>query len=223
MSGEKVWNDESRDTLRETLRWRILGELRLSRQGDSDILQYCCDLEIKDVCPEDEWETFEQFAVEELKRAAARLASEKATWPAVTDCDRLDRVEGALRERGILLWQVSPCCDTCSGGALPDRVDEIDARYPGFRDRVRGYAFFIEQTMAESLGEGTELSVYLAYGWWLPEDTEIADEDYKQKALGIAREVCEGLRNEGFEPNWDGDFARKIGISLNWQRRTRVQ
>ena len=109
-------------------------------------------------------------------------------------------MEAALRERGILLWQVSPCCDTCSGGALPDRIDEIDARYPGFGDRVRGYAFFIEQTMAETLEEATHLSVYLAYGGWASEDTEIADEDYKQLALAIAREVCECLRTKASNP-----------------------
>jgi hypothetical protein len=31
------------------------------------------------------------------------------------------------------------------------------------------------------------------------------------------------LRDEGFEVNWDGDFARKIGVSLNWQRHTMLE
>jgi hypothetical protein len=223
MSDEKVWNDESRAKLRDVLQWRIRGELRLAKLDHGGILDYCRDAQINEVCPEDEREEFERFASNELEQAAARLESEQATWPDETDCDRLDRVEEALRERGILLWQVSPCCDTCTGGELPDRVEEIDARYPGFRDRLRGYAFFIEQTMAESLEESTELSVYLAYGWWSPEDVEISQDDYQRHSLAIAREVCECLRNEGFEPNWDGDFARKIGVTLNWQRRTMVQ
>jgi hypothetical protein len=51
----------------------------------------------------------------------------------------------------------------------------------------------------------------------------MAPEAYKKNALAIAREVCECLRDEGFEVNWDGDFARKIGVSLNWQRRTMLE
>ena len=127
-------------------------------------------------------------------------------WPPETDCDRLDRVEETLRGRGILLWQVSPCCDTCTGGELPDRIDEIDRRYPGFRDRVRGYAFFIDQNMADMLAEDTQVSVYLAYGWFSPDDSTVAPEVYESKALGIAREVCDCLREHGFEPDWDGSL-----------------
>jgi hypothetical protein len=141
----------------------------------------------------------------------------------VTDCDRLDRVEDALRDQEILLWQVSPCCDTCTGAELPDRIDVINGRFPGFHDRVRGYAFFIDQNMPEMLAKSTELSVYLAYGWFSPDGSEVAPEVYQKHALGIAREVCEALRDEGFEANWDGDFARKIGVSLNWQRRTKLE
>jgi hypothetical protein len=31
------------------------------------------------------------------------------------------------------------------------------------------------------------------------------------------------LRDVGIEVNWDGDFARKIGVSLNWQRHTMLE
>jgi hypothetical protein len=219
MSDEKAWNDQSRGELRKTLRSAILGELRLAKRGHEDILENCREVYIQDECPDDESETFIQFAADELDRARTQLASEEAKWPDETDCDRLDRVEGALRERGILLWQVSPCCDTCTGAELPDRIDLIDNRYPGFRDRARGYAFFIDQRMPEMLADSTKLSVYLAYGWFSLDGSETAPPVYEMKALGIAREVCKCLRDEGFEVNWDGNFTRKIGISLNWQRR----
>jgi hypothetical protein len=223
MSNERVWNDQSRDQLRETLRRAILGELRLAKRGHEGILEACREVYIQDEAPEPEWDTFIRFAADELDRVATQLASEKTTWPEETDCDRLDRVEVALRERGILLWQVSPCCDTCTGAELPDRIDEIDCRDPGFRDRVRGYCFFIDQNLPEMLADTTDLSVFLAYGWFSPDDSEVAPENYKKNALGIAREVCECLHDEGFEPDWDGDFARKIGVSLNWQRRTMLE
>lgn len=99
----------------------------------------------------------------------------------------------------------------------------INDRYPGFRDVLRGYAFFIDQNMPVMLTKCTQMSVYLAYGWFSPDDTAVAPDVYQTNAIGIAREVCECLRNEGFEPDWDDDLAHTIGDSINWQRRTMLE
>jgi len=223
MSDEKVWDHESRNDLRERLREVVVGELRLAKDDHDDILQICREVYIGDECPENERESFIQFAANELRQASSLLTAEKASWPDETDCDRLSRVEAVLRDRGILLWQVSPCCDTCSGAELPDRIDEIDGRHPGFRDRVRGYAFFIEQNMPDMLAKSTHLSVYLAYGWFSPDASDVDPARYEENALGIAHEICDCLREHDFEVNWNGNFDRKIGLSLNWQRRTRLE
>jgi hypothetical protein len=95
----------------------------------------------------------------------------------------------------------------------------FDRRYPGFRDRFRGYTFFIDQTMPEMLAKSTALSIYLAYGWVSPDRTKVTQDVYMKNALGIGREICELLRDEGFEASWDGNLANKIGVTLNWQRR----
>ena len=223
MSDEQVWNDQTRRELRERLRSRILGELRLAKREHEEILQTCREVYIQDECPARELDAFLQFATDELERGESLLASERVAWPEVTDCDRLDCVEEALRDKGILLWQVSPCCDSCTGGELPDRIDVIDEHYPGFRDRLRGYAFFIDQNLPDILADGTHVSVYLAYGWFSPDSSEVAANVYAENALGIAREVCDSLRDEGFEADWDGTLSRKIGISLNWQRRKMLE
>ncbi|MBI2803510.1 MAG: hypothetical protein HYX68_00825 [Planctomycetes bacterium] len=219
----EVWNDDTRRNLVETLRWAIIGELRMAKRGPDEILEFCREVYIQDDCPEDEYDKFIQFTADEINRGVALLESEMATWPEETDCDRLDRVEIALRDRGILLWQASPCCDTCTGSELPDRIDVINDRYPGFRDGIRGYAFFIDQNMPEMLAENTLMSVYLAYGWYSRDDSEVAPDLYKANALGIAQEVCDCLRDEGFEPDWDGDLARKIGVSISWRRRKMLE
>ena len=223
MSKDVTWNDTTREDLRETLRNLVLGEVRLTHTGYDDIIQMCREVYIDDECPQNERDTFIRFATDELDKAAAEHSAEQATWPPETDSDRLDRVEAALRDRGILLWQVSPCCDTCTGAELPDRIDVIGQRHPGFRDRVRGYAYFIEQNMAEMLAEDTHISVYLGYGWFSPDDANVADEAYEANALRIARDVCDCLREHGFEPDWDGSFSKKIGISLDWQRRKMLE
>lgn len=223
MTQDRDWNDKSRDDLRTNLESFILGELRLAKHDDAAILAACSEIYIDDECPESEQGSFVQFAAEELKRAEARLASEKSSWPEVTDCDRLDRAEARLRERGILLWQASPCCDSCTYGELPDRIDAVSRRYPGLRERIRGCAFFIDQNMPEMLSESTELHVYLGYGWLSPDNTEVATDIYESNALSIAHEVCNCLRAEGLSVDWDGDFSRKIGVRVNWQRREMLE
>lgn len=219
MSESPVWNEESRDELRSCLRTQILGELRLAKSEYDEILQTCREVYIDDECPDEEAEDFVEFCQGEITRIASVLEAEKVSWPSVTDCDRLDQVEAILREKGILFWQASPCCDTCSGAELPYRIDQVEAKFPGFRQSVRGYAFFIDQNLPEYLSDGTQISVYLAYGWFSPDDS-IGQEEYNQNALKIAREVCDCLRDHGFEPDWNGEMSRKIGIELNWQRRS---
>ncbi len=241
MNDSTIWNDESREDLRDELRSQIAGEVRLARSEREEILELCREVYIYDQCPEEEWDVFIQYATEQVEQIAVTLRAEQATWPTETDCDRLDRVEAALRDRGIILWQVSPCCDTCTIGELGGHVDALGQQYPGFLNRVRGYAFFIDQNMAEMLAESTQISVYLGYGWMSPENSDVPsrwgtirrklfrwfspdssdapDQQYEKNALGIGHEVCDCLREHGFEPNWDGDFAKKIGLSLDWRRR----
>jgi hypothetical protein len=223
MSGKQLWNDAARDQLRETLCGVILGEIRLAKRDPEYALEMYRQAYIDEVCPQRERATFVRFAADQFTRAAAQVAAEQATWPQETDCDRLDRAQAALRRRGILFWQASPCCDTCTYGELGERIEEIDRRYPGFRNHVRGYSFFIDQNLPEMLAESTELSVYLAYGWISPDRHDVPPEDYEQLALGIAREVCQCLHDEGFEIDWNGKPDRKIGISLVWQRRTMLE
>ena len=54
--------------------------------------------------------------------------------------------------------------------------------------------------------------MYLAYGWLSPDGKDIDPDIYPGHALGIARELCECLRDGGFEPFWNGDLAKKIHI-----------
>ncbi|MAS93996.1 MAG: hypothetical protein CMO55_12445 [Verrucomicrobiales bacterium] len=221
---ERVWDESSRKDLQDWIRNDIRGEVRLRSRDNDDILEKCFEAYIQDECPEEEWEIFQQIAKVELQKALEEYERDQETWPEETDCDRLDQVEKELRDKGILLWQVSPCCNSCSASELPDRIDEIDERFPGFRGVVRGYAFFHDQSMPDELADSTEISVYMSYGWFLPEDSDdVSDDEYEKHALGIAKEVCDCLKEHGFTVDWDGSMSRKIGINLNWRRRTMLQ
>lgn len=224
MATNKPLTDASRKKLLDSIQASILGHLRLAKCDHKEILDYCREAHIREDAPKSEWESLTQFATEEIQKNAERVAAEKVHWPEETDCDRLDRVQESLRDKGILLWQASPCCDTCTGGELPERVAWVTDRHPDFADHARGYSFFIDQTLPESLSESTELPLFLSYGWFPPEEeTDPLQEEYEQNALAIAHQVCACLREEGFEPAWDGSLAHKIGITLNWQRRTMLE
>jgi hypothetical protein len=219
MTEEQIWDDNARAELREALSRTILGEQRLAKNDRADILDSYCADRIRDECPEDEWDAFFAYSASEFDRIEADLHAEQASWPAETDCDRLDRVEATLLERNIVMWQASPCCDTCTRAEFQGRIDALDIRSPGLDDRIRGYCFFIDQNLPEMLTENTELSIYFAYGWLSPDRQPVEPEVYEKNALAIAHEVCECLRSEGFEVEWDGSFSKKFGTTLDWRRK----
>jgi hypothetical protein len=223
MTTESKWTEDDRENLRETIRNAVLGHLRVAKSDHEDILELCKEVYINEECPEKERPAFVNYASEQLEKWAQEFAAEQAHWPPETDSDRLDQVEVDLRDRGIMLWQASPCCDTCTASELPDRVDVLEGRQPGFRKRLRGYAFYIDQSLADELADSTNLTVYLAYGWCSEDGSNVEPDVYEKNALGIAEEICQCLRARGFEPDWDGDFSKKIGVSLTWQRRSALR
>jgi hypothetical protein len=75
--------------------------------------------------------------------------AEQATWPAVTDCDRLDAAFAALEAAGIVCRQNFSCCGTCGAGEIWDEM--AAAGRAGLH--VRGYVFYHVQD-TESAVEG---------------------------------------------------------------------
>jgi hypothetical protein len=221
MPSDPTWNDESRAALRQSLHTAVRGNLRLAKWDHETILEDCREIHIQAACPDEEREGFVQFVIDELDRETERLVADQVDWPAETDCDRLDRVEQALLDRNIILWQASPCCDSCTMSELSDRVALLEEERPGLGDRCRGYAFFIDQDLPEELADATQLTVYLSYGWIIRED-KVPPAVYRKHAIGIAQEVCQCLKDEAFKPAWNGDLNEKITLALNWQRRTRL-
>jgi len=128
----------------------------------------------------------------------ARVEEEK-TWPAVTDCKRLDEAFLRLREAGITAEQNFACCMRCG-------TAEIGADAP---DTHRGYVFYHMQD-TEMAAEGYGL--HLAFG------TYAKDAD----SVEIGRTVVKYLTTQGLRVDWDEQPSKRILISkLNWQRRLR--
>jgi hypothetical protein len=135
--------------------------------------------------------------------ALAKHAAAQATWPTVTDCDRLDKAFAELEQRGIVARQNFSDCGTCGAAEIGD---EIDATRKKGRE-VRGYVFYHMQD-TESAAEGYGL--YLNYGSVGPDE---------KAALKIAAEAVESLKRQGLETNWNGSIRQRIGVKLDWKRR----
>jgi len=138
-----------------------------------------------------------------LQEEIEALRAEQETWPAVTDCDRLDQAFARLEGAGIVCRQNFTCCGTCGSAEIWDEIEE--ARESGLD--VRGYAFFHMQD-TESAVEGHGL--YLNYG---------AVTEGEAAALAVAGEIAAEMAAAGLEVKWDGSWDRRIGVGLDWKRR----
>jgi hypothetical protein len=145
--------------------------------------------------------------VTRLVAAALAAAREsERSWPAVTDCDRLDRAFARLESGRILARQHFTCCQTCGHSEMADELATARQRGP-----VIGYTFFHVQD-TESAAEGGGL--YLAYG-----SAGQGEDEAPDAGLAVARQVVEALRAEGLTPEWNGQQSQRIFLPMTWQKR----
>lgn len=150
----------------------------------------------------------------ELRRDAERLAAKafavhaaaQASWPAITDCDRLDAAFSVLEADGIISRQNYSCCGNCGSAEIWDEIE--GARKAG---RVaRGYTFYhMQDTDAAVDGYG----ICLNYG---------AFEEGVAAAVEIGQQVAAQLTAHGLSVDWDGRIERRIAVPLDWKRRRTV-
>jgi hypothetical protein len=139
------------------------------------------------------------MAVSEVER----LRAEQATWPATTDNDRLERAFAALEAGGIVARENFTCCQSCGHAEIGDELDAARERGTA----VRGYAFFHQQDTERAVEGG---GILLAYG--------AVVEDVDSAAIG--REIAEALRATGLTVNWSGEVSKRIGVPMEWRKRT---
>jgi hypothetical protein len=140
-----------------------------------------------------------------VEQAFSSLEAEKATWPQVTDCDKLDSVFSALEKQGIIVLQNA-------GYTQSDGYDDVREEYHAHPQQgtVIGYCFYHGQDL-ERVVHGKGLT--LAFG---PIDPKKEATDGPK----IGSLIVEQLRSQGFDVQWDGTFNERIHIkNLDWKRR----
>ena len=138
-----------------------------------------------------------------LREALVKHNAAQATWPAETDCDRLDKAFADLEQQGIVARQNFSDCGTCG---VAEIGDEIKAAEKSGR-KISGYVFYHMQD-TESAADGHGL--YLNYG--------SIDSDEKAN-VKVAALVVEVLNRHSLKTNWNGTYQQRIGVKLDWKRR----
>ncbi len=142
-----------------------------------------------------------------VKAEGARQREEQKSWPAVTDCDRLDRAFATLEASGILALH--------NAGYTPSEcIAEMSEQYyaaGGAQSAIVGYCFYHRQDMDHAL-EYHKLG--LAFG-----DINGGD----GPAVKIGNRVRSALEADGLRVAWTGSSERKIDvIDFRWLRRRKT-
>lgn len=178
----------------ESIDWYI----RATFWTDEQILREICDE--YDMAGEDE---IKQVEGEISKRTLAHKSIQN-TWPASTDCDKLDSAFEKLNRLNIFARQNY-------GRSLSDGMNEcMDAKKEN--SELRGYCFYHEQDLESAMtGDGFYLASAAYAG---------ADAENLPMHIDVIREICKVLEAEGLQVVWDGDVDRRIFLqNFDWKRR----
>jgi hypothetical protein len=140
-----------------------------------------------------------------IKEAFLPKRAEEATWPAVTDCDRLDRVFEGLETQNILALQ-----DT--GLTKSDGLEDVFQEYEdagGEESGIEGYCFYHGQDLETVMKSGR---LWLAFG-------HISGKN--KPGVDIGRRTKRALEAAGFKVEWDGSIGKRMLVKgFRWQRRS---
>jgi hypothetical protein len=140
-----------------------------------------------------------------IDAATEEWNNEKKQWPAVTDCDRLDKAFAAINNRGVITLQNA-------GYTQSDGYDDFREAYDHHANKsnVIGYCFYHGQDLERAVRGG---GLFLAFG-----PTDPAAEETQGPHVGNI--VREELERVGLEVVWDGTFANRMHIPhLVWRKR----
>jgi hypothetical protein len=143
----------------------------------------------------------------EVEKEFAKKRTEEETWPATTDCDRLDRVFAALEAQGVIVEQDAGL--TKSDGLEIVTEAYEDAEDDGEGAGIVGYCFYHGQDLDFAMA-GRDLC--LAFGDFRGDDEGGAE---------IGRRIQRALQDAGFTVEWSGSGRERILVKgIHWQRRS---
>lgn len=188
--------DKHREEARDAIRFRVW-----SGYYDKDEVFVIVNDEVYEESGEDEEWLRSAVAQEFRKKQEAERG-----WPAITDCDRLDRVFESLQSCGILTRH------RC-GLTIQDGLEVINQLYHeagGERSSLIGYCFYHIQDMEAAMWG--EVGLLLAFGSFPLSHERVAQ---------VGQIVRKEFEQTGFTVEWDGTAeSRMLLKGFRWQRRS---
>jgi hypothetical protein len=137
-----------------------------------------------------------------LQKEFADKKAAEATWPRVTDCDRLDRAFADLRAKGIIALQNA-------GYTMSDGLYDVgEALAQVGRKGIRGYCFYHGQDLERALDR---MGLMLAFG---------SLDDEPTRKIEVGQTVQAALQEVGLVVEWKGDPESRLQLPLlDWKRR----
>jgi hypothetical protein len=143
----------------------------------------------------------------EVEKEAARKRAEEATWPATTDCDRLDRVFATLEAQGIIVEQDAGLTKSDGLEIVTEAYEDAEAE--GEAAGIVGYCYYHGQDLDRVMKSG---DLWLAFGGFLGNDERRAE---------VGRRIQRALHDAGFTVEWSRSVLERILVrGIRWQRRS---
>ncbi len=143
----------------------------------------------------------------EVEKEFVRKRTDEETWPATTDCDRLDRVFAALEAQGIIVEQDAGL--TKSDGLEIVTETYEDAKTDGEEAGIVGYCYYHGQDL-DRVMEGGNLC--LAFGDFHGDD---------ERGVDIGHRIWRAVQDAGFIAEWNRSIGQRILVKgIRWQRRS---
>jgi hypothetical protein len=164
--------------------------------------------EIREIVGEDifEGKLDDQLLRAMIAQATTQQLAEEATWPAETDCDRLDATFATLEGQGVIALQNA-------GYTQSDGLSDVAEVYHDAGDEESGfdgYCFYTEQDLNRVIKSG---DLYLAFG---------AADGKDDKGVEVGHRIKRALEGAGFLVEWNGSITTRLRVTgIRWQRRTR--
>jgi hypothetical protein len=144
-----------------------------------------------------------------VDEAWSALVAEQKSWPAETDCDRLDRVFTSLNAAGVIALQNAGITQSDGYEDVRERYDHLRAG-SGDASNIMGYCFYHGQDLNHAVQGG---HLYLAFGPMDPRQEET-------EGPRVGQHIVATLTKEGFNVEWNGEFSTRILVTgMKWMKR----
>jgi hypothetical protein len=165
----------------------------------------------------------EEQVAEETDHQLEKHLLEQASWPEVTDCDKIDRAFAALEAQGIVARQNFTCTSTSGRAEITGEI---------MRKLQHDVEHGISNQLVDDIKKFGTIKKPLGYVFYHAQDTEAACEDGElrlaygtvggtdEDIVAVGNTIRDTLSKHGLTVEWNGTSDERICIKeIDWKKR----